>query len=191
MDLSKINVTPKQIGIGASVILMIGIVAVIVSYLSFLNSWRYIRYQIVLANKHKNSEVVKYFDCEKISDNNVQRKIWQAKNLDEVLDRPHDDSADMLAYQFYNSNKEIIVKNIELSLKHNFEFAPDSSIQTSDLKLFWKVYRNQPISTNSFQVKNLSKQKVETTDTNNNDEDDDITIVYEKVNKEWRITDFY
>lgn len=191
MDLNKINVTPKQIGIGASVILMIGIVTVIVSYLNFLNSWRYIRYQIVLANEHKNPEVVKYFDCEKISDNNVQRKIWQAKNLDEALDRPHDDSADMLAYQFYNSNKEIIVKNIELSLKHNFEFAPDTSIQTSDLKLFWKVFRNQPISRSSFQVKNLSKQKVETTDTNNNDEDDDITIVYEKVNKEWRVTDFY
>ena len=193
MDLNKINVTPKQIGIGASVILMIGIVAVIVSYLNFLNSWRYIRYQIILANEHKNSEVVKYFDFEKLADNHIQREISQAKNLDEALGRPHDDFSDMLAYQFYNSNKEMIVKNMESTLRQTFENAPDAdpSTQESDLKTFWKAFRNQPISRPSFQVKNLSKQKVETTDTNNNDEGDNITIVYEKVNKEWRVTDFY
>uniref|UniRef100_A0AAU8ATA1 DUF4829 domain-containing protein n=1 Tax=Dulem virus 31 TaxID=3145749 RepID=A0AAU8ATA1_9VIRU len=190
MFFNKIKVTPKQIGIGTSVILFIGIILISISYLNFRNSWRYTRYQIALANKYKNPEVVMYFDCEKISDNNLQRKIWQAKNLDEALDRPHDDSADMIAYQFYNSNKEIIVKNLELGIKHNFEFAPDTSTQTSDLKLFWKVFRNQPISTTSFQVKKLSSQKVETTDTNNND-DDDITIVYEKINKQWKVTDFY
>lgn len=193
MGLSKINVTTKQIGIGVSVILMVGIIAVIVSYLNFLNSWRYIRYQIVLANEHKNSEVVKYFDFEKLADNHIQREISQAKNLDEALGRPHDDISDMFTYQFYNSNKALIVKNMETTLRQTFENAPDAdpSTQESDLKTFWKAFRNQPISRPFFQVKNLSKQKVETTDTDNRNTDDDITIVYERVNKEWRVTDFY
>lgn len=181
----------KKLFIGFLTFIMMFLVVISALYLNFINSWRYTRYQIILSSKYQNAEAIKYFDCEKISDNQIQRNIWQSKNLDNALDRPHDDNADIFAYEMYKSNKEIFVKNIELTVKELLENAPKNLQKISNLKLFWMIYNDKAINPNfSFNYKKISPQKIEVIDINNN-KNEDYTSVYEKVNKKWIITDVY
>ncbi len=181
----------KKVIIGVCIFVFIVLFVIIAIYISFLNSYRYTKYQINLGFKYKNPDTVQYYDIEKIVDNRVQRVIQQNINLDETLGKQHDHLNDIYTLEVYNNMKETILKKEEIIIRNAFKNGDKNSEDISDFKIFWYAFTDKSLKAEYKTTRKvINKNKVEF-ETENQAKKEYYHTTYEKINKKWLITDMY
>lgn len=177
------------------IIAIVSIVLLIVSlffagvFINFKNSYRYTVYQMNIGLKNKDTGIIKYYDIEKILNNNLKRTIQQSINLDKTLNRVHDNGQDVFALKMFDEMKDTLIKQKRIYIENDIKFNSPNLDNISDFQIFWSAFTNKPIMPNvTLKINKINKNKIEIVSEKG---DEHMISLYEKIDNMWMLTDLY